>query len=197
MVFLPSYKIKKVGNYWRFEEEDVLANNKIENESTVWLVDINNNYEETTISISSEGNISFAKDIGSSYSPIALMNIGKTGNGANNPLIMGINSGDSKTAKDHLLGRGLTITEYGLDSPKLFLGDLSKLGNNYSGYGLYSDNVYLNGSLITKSTTGKVAGVNTISGITGELSIVGNTSPIIFWAGADNNTEFSIKNSLF
>ena len=64
--------------------------------------------------------------------------------------------------------------------------------DNISGIGLYADNVFLNGSLITKSSTGNNAGVNTISGITAKK--FGNTdnSPIIFWAGAMNTEEVSI-----
>lgn len=47
--------------------------------------------------------------------------------------------------------------------PKLYLGDLSQVDSIYSGYGLYADNVFLNGSLTTKAEEG-YAGVNTLDG---------------------------------
>jgi hypothetical protein len=79
------------------------------------------------------------------------------------------------------------------------LGDLSKLNTSgtatvleYTGYGLYCDNVYLNGSLMTKSDSGTFAGINTTSSVKGLEEVIGNTSPIIFWAGAKNKSESEI-----
>lgn len=121
--------------------------------------------------------------------------------GGKNSLIMGINSSNSSMANGALLKRGLTVREWDNDyskTPQLFLGDLSSLSDtNYSGYGLYSDNVYLKGSLTTLSSSGKSAGINTKSGITGSIDIVGNDSPIIFWAGSSGMEEQHIRNAPF
>jgi hypothetical protein len=110
---------------------------------------------------------------------------------------MGINSSNVAAGDGSILPHGFTITEYGRSNenymPNLFLGDLRSLNqasnNRYEGYGLYADNVYLNGSLTTKSSdTGKYAGVNTLSGIQGATDIIGTNSNIIFWAGANGTS---------
>jgi hypothetical protein len=108
---------------------------------------------------------------------------------------MGINSG-SLNAWDYIRGRGLTIDEYGNEGlPKLFLGDLTAIG--LTGYGLYSDNVRLNGSLTTKTVTGTYAGINTLSGVSGNKNVVGTDAKIIFWAGAIDTTDNAIRKAPF
>jgi hypothetical protein len=118
---------------------------------------------------------------------------------------MGINSGNTKVW-NHVYPRGLTIAEYKSETslPKLFLGDLSAVG--FSGYGLYSDNVYLNGSLTTKTknsevgseiTPGTYAGINTISGVSAIKDKVGSDKNIIFWAGSSSTEEDDIRQSPF
>ena len=47
---------------------------------------------------------------------------------------------------------------------KLFLGNLDRTSLG-TGYGLYAENVYLDGSLTTKSVNTKYAGVNTYNGV--------------------------------
>ena len=91
-----------------------------------------------------------------------------------NQAIIGINSGEVAVGGDLIYPRGLTITT--LDNEKklpcLLLGDLNNLSDEdikYSGYGLYADNVYLNGSLTTKSSNGSYAGVNTTSGVSANI----------------------------
>lgn len=102
-----------------------------------------------------------------------------------NEAIIGINSGNAPIGGGLIQPCGLTINSLNNTSlPHLFLGNLSSLGSNYSGHGLYADNVYLNGSLITTSTSNLIAGVNTITGRVGDIEVVGSSSPIIFWAGA-------------
>ena len=113
--------------------------------------------------------------------------------------VMGINAGNASMGPaNELLSRGLTIKEHGKKLPSLFLGDLSTANiGRMQGYGLYCDNVYLNGSLITTSATGMTAGVNTTSGIKGDIDKVGSTSPIIFWAGAEDTSEMAIQDAPF
>ena len=78
-------------------------------------------------------------------------------------------------------GRGLTITEFLNDgndlitnTPRLFMGDLSGLTSigisDYTGVGLYCDNVYLKGEMATE---GKKAGIST-------------KNSIVLWAGAED-----------
>lgn len=110
-------------------------------------------------------------------------------------VLIGINTGRTKIGvQDSILPRGLTLTELGEASPRLYLGDLNQIGPNYSGYGLYADNVFLNGSLTTKTGEGSYAGVNTLNGVTAtafdeqfkkkEVPEGPDKSKIVFWAGA-------------
>lgn len=78
-------------------------------------------------------------------------------------------------------GKGLTITEFFkkddgsiANTPRLFMGDLSGLTSigisDYTGVGLYCDNVYLKGEMATE---GKKAGIST-------------KNSIVLWAGAED-----------
>ena len=111
--------------------------------------------------------------------------------------IIGINSGNGSIG--NVKPCGLTITSLSKDGPSLFLGDLSKMGDQtkYSGHGLYADNVYLNGSLTTKSTAGKYAGVNTLNGVTANSEIDPSQSNIIFWAGAVDSSDAAVRQAPF
>lgn len=93
----------------------------------------------------------------------------------------------------------------------LVLGNLSKAGiydvANLGGFGLYSDNVYLNGALVTRIETSEksiYAGINTNSSVTmncTENSAMPNTfadsSQIVFWAGAEGFTNDAVQNAKF
>ena len=83
-------------------------------------------------------------------------------------------------------GKGLTITEFLNDgndlitnTPRLFMGDLSGLTSigisDYTGVGLYCDNVYLKGEM---ATAGKKAGIST-------------NNSIVLWAGAKDANSIS------
>jgi hypothetical protein len=194
MVFSPSYRIKtqktEENNTVIIFEQDVniwTENGcKIENNSVVWLIN-DNNYEEVTVKVNNEEKIVYFEG-NLNYNPTSLINIGIIPEEGTKPLIMGINSGDTKTGNEYLRPQGLTIAEYGNKSPKLFLGNLSKLSTDYNGYGLYADNVYLNGSLTTQVGKNSYAGVNTLTGV--EASIFEeDTSKIVFWAGANSKND--------
>ena len=110
-------------------------------------------------------------------------------------MVIGINSNDDGTGL--LKPRGFTITEFNSSNfktdnsqnPKVFLGDLNKSGikiaddQGLEGFGLYSENVYLTGSLTTQinneDSESTYAGINTLNGAT-----TTNGSKIVFWAGA-------------
>ena len=95
--------------------------------------------------------------------------------------------------------------------PKLYLGDLSQIKEDgdsiYSGYGLYADNVFLNGSLTTKVGQNSYAGVNTLNGVHAtafkeefekkETPEGIDESRIVFWAGADSVGDNDIARAYF
>lgn len=119
------------------------------------------------------------------------------------------------------------IDEYGYYSnfnkaPTLFLGNLESLSNvvnGLSGYGLYGENVFLNGSLTTKMTYNEndvAAGINGLSTLEFDIlrridtdveipeHLKEDNSPIIFYAGAQttqataqSNWYYDIQNAVF
>jgi hypothetical protein len=119
------------------------------------------------------------------------------------------------------------IDEYGYYSnfnkaPTLFLGNLESLSNvvnGLSGYGLYGENVFLNGSLTTKMTYDEndvAAGINGLSTLEFDIlrridtdveipeHLKEDNSPIIFYAGAQttqataqSNWYYDIQNAVF
>ena len=137
-------------------------------------------------------------------------------------------SGDGLLAKGDIAGTYVDVMVRGEDgseslfasdgridtsqNPKVFLGDLDKSGINFmsdeithKGFGLYSENVYLTGSLTTKvvSSSGPIfAGVNTLNGASatkfiGESGAVDDTSKIVFWAGSASTANADIQQSPF
>jgi hypothetical protein len=123
-------------------------------------------------------------------------------------ILIGINSGRSRVGIDgKILPRGLTLTSQKETIPKLYLGDLSQVGSDYSGYGLYADNVFLNGSLTTKVGENSYAGVNTLNGVFAtafsegfekkEAPTGADVSKIVFWAGADSVDSKDIAKAYF
>lgn len=104
-------------------------------------------------------------------------------------------------------GKQLTTTEFtqGEFETKIFLGKLDTIGiDDLSGYGLYGSNVYLNGSLVTKSTDGNesYAGINTLTkAISGKFERAeGETDDdyrVIIWAGANSPSAEDIANAKF
>lgn len=135
---------------------------------------------------------------------------------AQNDVLIGINS-DNTSAGDILAPRALSIEtftnlqtaqsgvgdiDYNL---KLLLGDLSVLNNDYlTGYGLYSDNVYLHGSLITEDSAGSYAGIHTFKDVDfsyqawgGNRTDIYSNEKIIFWGGANSLSLLDIQHSPF
>ena len=138
-------------------------------------------------------------------------------------ILIGINS-DNENDGDILSPRALSMETFtnlqetpsqigDIDySLNLLLGDLSnlreKLGTEFNyidGYGLYADNVYLHGSLITKNNNGTYAGVYTLKNIdfdygkwsSNSSSNLYNDEKIIFWGGSNTLSDEGIQKSPF
>ena len=92
----------------------------------------------------------------------------------------------------------LTISSFYMENDKptpiytkhLILGKLDESGvdvlQGAKGFGLYSDNVFLNGSLTTKLFEQGYAGINSFSNVSFNKTELGaDTSPIVFWGGAE------------
>lgn len=117
------------------------------------------------------------------------------------------------------------IDGYNLGTPSLksriLLGSLDSLGENYfDKTGLYAENVYLNGSLTTKTDStvvapiandnesstgsnelnGTYAGINTLTGASFDPSNIlnlGDHSRIVFWAGSESDSADKIQKAPF
>lgn len=137
--------------------------------------------------------------------------------GTNNTLLIGVNAND--TAVGPLFGEGFTFTGFEYTntnnipqvvvnkSPRLFLGDLSNIAGSLNGvwsgyvsdYGLYGENVFLTGSLITKTASAedKYAGVSTLRNVSATKFGNSDTSSIVFWAGVNSLNTEAIQNAPF
>lgn len=165
----------------------------------------------------SNENIERKSLIGKTLSIIKLYNIENENDkikDIKNKLLIGVNSnevnGEVITQDCHLFRGGLTVTapiiketESKLeikypDKPNLFIGDLSGIGE--VGYGLYGDNVFLNGTLTTKvpnNGQSTYAGVNTVSGVSYTIGKHNDEEKIVFWAGATGKEDAQIQASPF
>ena len=104
-------------------------------------------------------------------------------------------------------GNSLTISSFTRDAgintytKHLILGDLSDSGIDdlldIRGYGLYADNVYLNGSLITKNLESGYCGINTLSEVQFIKKPEIDTSPIVFWGGSTTKNAEEIQKAPF
>lgn len=98
-------------------------------------------------------------------------------------------------------GETQTIVEYP-NKPNLFIGDLYPITGK-PGYGLYGDNVYLNGTLTTKVKSDKsptYAGVNTIDGYDVDENLFKDkdaSQKIVFWAGSIGEDKQSVQKAPF
>lgn len=118
--------------------------------------------------------------------------------------IISIQGNSKKLSNGFSSPTSLTISGFVLDdtdtnilyTKHLILGDLKNSGlddlSDIDGYGLYADNVYLNGSLVTKANDlGSYAGINTLGGAQFDNELSADTSPIIFWGGADSKAAIN------
>lgn len=98
-------------------------------------------------------------------------------------------------------GETQTIVEYP-NKPNLFIGDLYPITGK-PGYGLYGDNVYLNGTLTTKVESDKsptYAGVNTIDGYNVDENLFKDkdaSQKIVFWAGSIGEDKQNVQKAPF
>lgn len=183
--------------------DDVVLVNKYEGK----IIEINN--KEITIQ-TNDTKLEFSNE---TLTIVKLYHINKDSNsnliGLSNSLLIGINSTENNdsiiTTDCHLFRSGITITAPIIenseiiypDVPNLFIGDLSSIKPGYSGYGLYGDNVFLNGTLTTKVPSDNnptYAGINTITGVSSKQD---SSEKIVFWAGSIDDTEDSIRESPF
>ena len=208
MIFKPSYKVedcRTINNKTVLTLDKEFLGKIDENEvkNYVYLVKkdgsliqnlsiIEKNSEYKTVTLSS--NLNLSSEDGSNPL-VSLIDIGTEGS-----LVIGINSDDGGAG--FLRPRGLTIAEFNnnnsFQNPKVFLGDLDKSGiifkgsQGSKGFGLYSENVYLTGSLTTQKNEGSqsiYAGINTLNSLNAtkfaqNSSAANDTSKIVFWAGA-------------
>lgn len=203
MIFKPSFKVESFTN----NTLTISEGNLTDFLSTSLYVAVIDETGESIISHVKPSSVtgSTATFSGTPFSgkrPISLIVLGNDGD-----IIIGVNSYNSNSI---LLGRGLTIREYdhtdvgGQTQPKLFLGDLSfnnsVIQNGVSGYGLYADNVVLNGSLTTiiggtTAANHTYAGVNTLSPIQA-IKFEDDNSNIVFWAGSAGTEAQDIAGKL-
>ena len=98
-------------------------------------------------------------------------------------------------------GETQTVVEYP-NKPNLFIGDLYPITGK-PGYGLYGDNVYLNGTLTTKvksDNSPTYAGVNTIDGYNVDENLFKDkdaSQKIVFWAGSIGEDKLSVQKAPF
>lgn len=202
MIFKPSYLVESYKNI----ENDVqlTLDNKFDgaSDNNILLVSEDGSAQNYKISNVSS-NIVTISGLNVTSKPASLIDLGQVGD-----IIIGINSNTS--GNNYIKGRGLTITKIiegnniVPNSPQVFIGDLNSVG--YTGYGLYSENVYLTGSLTTKVSTesgSTYAGVNTLNGASAtkftaeEAGTISDTSKIVFWAGSASTAVDDIKASPF
>lgn len=184
--------------------DDVVLVNKYEGK----IIEINN--KEITIQTNYTELLEFSNE---TITIVKLYHINKDSSNniidLSNSLLIGINSTENNssiTTNDcHLFRSGITITAPIIreseiiypEIPNLFIGDLSSIKPGYSGYGLYGDNVFLNGTLTTKVPSDDnptYAGINTITGVSSKQD---SSEKIVFWAGSIDDTEDSIQESPF
>ena len=203
MIFKPSFKVESFTNNTLTVSGSLSG--VLSSSQYVLVVDENGDSIASHIKPStvSGSTVTFSGTPFTGKKPISLIVLG-----TDNDIIIGINSYNSNSL---LLGQGLTIREYnhldttGNSKPKLFLGNLaannSIIGNGVSGYGLYADNVVLNGSLTTiitntTSQTYTYAGVNTLSPVQA-TKFDNDSTNVVFWAGSAGTGAQEISEAPF
>lgn len=202
MIFKPSYLVESYENIGA--NVQLILDNEFDGAigDNILLVSKEGSAQKYNI-LNVNSNIVTISGLNVTSKPASLIDLGQVGD-----MIIGINSNTS--SNDYIKGRGLTIAEIiegnniVSNSPQVFIGDLNSVG--YPGYGLYSENVYLTGSLTTKVSTGSgsaFAGVNTLNGANAtkftieETGTISDTSKIVFWAGSASTANKDIQASPF
>ena len=212
MLFKPTYKINSVSDNL-ITVDSVIDTNETKVNDYLILINkqgrrIDNVYKITAINdntITVNNNIGTTDlnsviVLGPKLSADASVNVGRESS-----IILGINSNSNPTYL--LQPEGLTMGTFDVNdntnelstTVKLFLGNLDRTSLG-TGYGLYAENVYLDGSLTTKSVNTKYAGVNTYNGVTAEIfgkDSDDDQSPIIFWAGSVGKEAADIRLAKF
>lgn len=181
----------------------VIFSNSTTGEKTDRLVEVTDIKSDGTITLGTEINIS-------DYDTITYY-CRKSGEFLLDGLLVGVNSQNETVS--NLAPKSISFTEMILDNngnpkfkelPSLVLGDLSSFNDtslNIDGYGLYGENVFLNGTLTTKigeeGASISYAGVNTLNGVTATKFGETDTSRIVFWGGADDNSDTAIQQANF
>ena len=209
MMFKPAYKIESRNNNVLTLDQDFLG--AVDN--YVYVIKEDGTPVSGLITVTAiSDNVVTLSGIDYNGTVVSLIDIGAEGD-----LIIGVNSTDVTTA--FLKPRGFTISEFTLGqtdpedpstkyinenvNPKVFFGDLDTSGIRFAdpapktrGFGLYSENVYLTGSITTNLSSGKFAGIDTLNGATA-TRIPGDTSRIVFWAGAGDTTAEYVQAAPF
>lgn len=204
----------KVNDWIKISNSNASNINSGEKDYDVLIINIEENLQEKVYFIDKE----FDNNTNFNYDTITyLCSQNQTDDVLSNNILIGVNTNDALT--EGLAPRAFSFIEITKEnnqlvysSPKLIIGDLSAVKQsevNYykkiQGYGLYGENVYLNGTLTTKVGNDSYAGVNTISGV-GAIKFnnyegSNDTSKIVFWAGAkmdsNNNESEAISNAPF
>ena len=198
MIFKPSYKVESFTS--NSLTLDVAPTSLTTTQHVLVIDKEGNEISDTSIKSISGKTVNFNNNPFSGEEPNTLIILG-----TDTDIIIGIDS--TPNGSSFLMGEGLTIRTYNKQKPNLFLGNLGNsknagiIGNNVSGYGLYADNVVLNGSLTTIVTNASTnnptyAGVNTLSPVQAN-KFNNDSSNVVFWAGSAGVTAEQIANAPF
>lgn len=172
--------------------------------STIWkIIEVSNNSNSTTLTLenysSSDANLP-ENLIGGSIYKIGKLDSGDT---LSDNFGIGINS----SSNDSFLPRhSLSIVELTKDKSdrfkyenKLILGDLSAANISETGYGLYADNVILNGKLVSRDGDKLTAGINSkgqgdMPDEDSNFPWYDNGGKIILWGGSEGTTDATDAN---
>lgn len=130
--------------------------------------------------------------------------------GQNKEFLLSILGGKStEKIKSYASSNSLTLAQFNVSeenigyTKRLVLGDLTGLGEYVKGIGLYADNVFLNGTLVTEingnseNDNKSYAGINTLSNVTANKFNDQDETEIVFWAGSLSPEADDIKNAPF
>lgn len=182
MVYRPSYPVKnwdESGKRIDIDSEEVL-------QVGTWVY-VNKAYLK--IITSQAGTFTYTGTVTGITKDSIVINLGKPGTDCVPSLFGGKTGAPSFSEPNSLVFAEITENQAGQIGfyKKVILGDLGST----RGFGLYGENVYLKGSLVTETNTGgPYAGINTMYGTDFE-----DQGKIVFWAGA--TSEANVTSSPF